>query len=103
MEEFIRSGRIADVILIAIAVETLLAGVYLWRRGQALALAAFVASALAGGSIVLALRAALLQSGWLFVAICLAAALLAHLADLALRLLLSRQAGGVSSKKAVKS
>jgi hypothetical protein len=99
MEEFIRSGRIADVILVAIAVETLLVGIYLWRRGQGLALVSFAASALAGGSIVLALRAVLRESGWLFVAIYLGAALLAHLADLALRLLLARQAGGVSSKE----
>ena len=99
MEEFIRSGRIADVILVAIAVETMLVGFFFWRRGQGLALVSFAASALAGGSIVLALRAVLRESGWLFVAIYLAAALLAHLADLALRLLLARQAGGVPSEE----
>ena len=97
MDEFIRSGRIADVILVALAAETLLVGLYLWRRGQGLALLSFVASSLAGGSLVLALRAILRDTGWLFVAIYLAAALLAHLADLALRLLLTRHAGGVSS------
>jgi hypothetical protein len=99
MEDFIRSGRIADVILVAIAVETLIAGVYFWRRRQALALLSFAASALAGGLIVLALRAALRESGWLFVAIYLAAALLAHLADLALRLLLARRAAGMPSQE----
>ena len=99
MEEFIRSGRIADVILVAIAAETLIVGIYMWRRGQGLALVSFAASGLAGGSIVLALRAVLRESGWLFVAIYLGAALLAHLADLALRLLLARQAGGVPSKE----
>ena len=97
MEEFIRSGRIADVILVAIAVETLLFGFYFWRRGQSLALLSFVASGLAGGAIVLALRAVLREQGWLFVAIYLAAALLAHLADLALRLLFARQAVGMPS------
>lgn len=99
MEEFIRSGRIADVILVAIAAETLIVGIYMWRRGQGLALVSFAASGLAGGSIVLALRAVLRESGWLFVAIYLGAALLAHLADLALRLLLARRAGGVPSKE----
>ena len=74
-------------------------GFYLWRRGQGLALMSFVASSLAGGSLVLALRAVLRESGWLFVAIYLAAALLAHLADIALRLLLARQAAGVPSEE----
>jgi hypothetical protein len=97
MEEFIRSGRIADVILVAIAAETAIVGFYLWRRGQGLALLSFVASSLAGGSLVLAFRASLRESGWLFVAIYLAAALLAHLADIALRLLMARQDGDRSS------
>jgi hypothetical protein len=98
MDEFIRSGRIADVILVALAAELAIMGFYLWRKGQGLALLSFAASSLAGGSLVLALRAVLRDSGWLFVAIYLAAALLAHLADLALRVLLSRHAGGVSSE-----
>jgi hypothetical protein len=99
MDEFIRSGRIADVILVALAAEMAVMGLYLWRRGQGLALMSFAASSLAGGSLVLALRAVLRDSGWLFVAIYLAAALLAHLADIALRLLLARHAGGVSSEE----
>jgi hypothetical protein len=93
MDEFIRSGLIADVILVVIAAETALVGLYLWRRGQGVALFSLIASGLAGGSLVLAFRAVLRESGWLFVAIYLAAALLAHLADIALRLLLARQAG----------
>ena len=97
MDEFIRSGRIADVILVVLVAETLLFGAYIWRRGQVLALVSFVASSLAGGSLVLALRAILQDAGWLYVAICLAAALLAHIADIALRLHSVRQAGGVPS------
>jgi hypothetical protein len=98
MEEFIRSGRIADVILVAIAAEIAIVGFYLWRREQGLALLSFVASGLAGGSLVLAFRALLRESGWLFVAIYLAAALLAHLADIALRVLVARQDGDRSSR-----
>jgi hypothetical protein len=93
MDELIGSGRIADVILVVIAVETALVGFYLWRRGQRVALVSLIASGLAGGALVLAFRAVLQESGWLFAAICLAAALLAHVADIALRLLLARQAG----------
>ena len=100
MEELIRSGRIADIILVALAAETALMGFYLWRKGQAPVLFGFLASSLAGGALVLAFREVLRGSGWLFVAIYLAAALLAHLADIALRLLLARQAGGPSSKDA---
>jgi hypothetical protein len=99
MDEFIRSGRFADVILVVIAAEMLAVSFYLWRRGRGLALMSFVASSLAGGSLVLAMRAILRDSGWLFVAIYLAAALLAHLADIALRLLPERHAGGVPSKE----
>lgn len=97
MDEFIRSGRFADVILVVLAVEMVAVSLYLWRQGRGRALMSFVASGLAGGSLVLAMRAILQDSGWLFVAIYLAAALLAHLADIALRLLPERHAGGVSS------
>jgi hypothetical protein len=45
------------------------------------------------------MRAILRESGWLFVAIYLAAALLAHVADLALRLLTAKHAGGVPAKE----
>jgi len=97
VEEFILSGRIADLALVVLAAEVLFVGVYMWRRGAGLALLSFAASGLAGGSLVLALRAALRDSGWLFVALYLAAALLAHLADLALRLTLTRHAERVPS------
>ena len=97
MDEFIRSGRMADLILVGLAVELAVVGFYLWKRGERLALLSFVASSLAGGALVLALRAALREDGWLFVAIYLAAGLLAHVADLALKLLATRQAGGPPS------
>lgn len=87
METLITSGRIADIILVVIAAETIIIGLYFWRKGRPLALIAFAASGLAGGSLVLALRAVLQQSGWIHIAIYLFAALLAHIADLALRLL----------------
>ena len=97
MEGFVSSGRIADMILVALAIELLVVGFYLWRKGAGLMLVSLAASSLAGGAIVLALRAALQGAGWPFVAIYLAAALLAHMADLALRLLLTRQAEGPAS------
>ena len=87
METLITSGRIADIVLVVIATETIIIGLGWWRKGRPLALIAFAASGLAGGSLVLALRAVLQQSGWIHIAIYLFAALLAHIADLALRLL----------------
>jgi len=59
-----------------------------WRRG----LGFFLTIAILG-ALVLALRAALQQSGWLFVAIYLLGGLLAHIADVALRLGATRHAG----------
>ena len=91
MEGFISSGRIADVILAGIAIELVVVGFYMWRKDQGLALLSLASAGLSGGALVLALRAALRETGWLFVAIYLAAALLAHVADLALRLLMTRQ------------
>ena len=69
MEQFVNSGQIAVVMLVAIAIEIAVAAYYFWRRQRTVLLLSFVANGLAGASLVLALRAALQQSGWLFVAI----------------------------------
>jgi hypothetical protein len=97
MEQFVNSGQVAGVMLVAIAIEIAVAAYYFWRRQRTFLLLSFVANGLAGASLVLALRAALQQSGWLFVAIYLGGALLAHVADVVLRLSASRHAGGVPS------
>jgi hypothetical protein len=97
MEQFVNSGQIATVMLVVLAIEIAVAGYYFWRRQRTFLLLSFVANGLAGAALVLALRAALQQSGWLFVAIYLAGALLAHVADVVLRLSATRHAGGVPS------
>jgi hypothetical protein len=97
MEQFVSSGQVAGVMLVAIAIEIAVAAYYFWRRQRTFLLLSFVANGLAGASLVLALRAALQQSGWLFVAIYLGGALLAHVADVVLRLGATRHAGGVPS------
>lgn len=94
MEQLISGGGIADVILAALAVEVAVVGFILWRRRNVAALYSFIAASLAGGSLVLALKAALGEAGWPFVAIYLLAALLAHGADLVLRLRPVRNTGG---------
>lgn len=97
MEGFVTSGRIADVILVVLAIEIALAGFYFWRRQRTFLLLSFLANGLAGAALVLALRAALQQSGWLFVAIYLLGGLLAHLADVVLRTTATRHADGMAS------
>ncbi len=94
MEQFVNSGQVAAVMLVAIAIEIAVAAYYFWRRQRTLLLLSFVANGLAGAALVLALRAALQQTGWLFVAIYLGGALLAHVADVVLRLSATRPAGG---------
>lgn len=86
MRDLFASGRVVDVILTLVVVEAVaLEG---WRRltGRGLALRALIANLLAGGFLLLALRAALVGADWTWVAASLFAALLAHLADLATRL-----------------
>lgn len=97
MEQFVASGQVAAVILVVLAIEVAAAGYYFWRKQRTILLLSFVANGLAGASLVLALRAALQQSGWLFVAIYLLGGLLAHLADVVLRLNATRHADGVPS------
>ena len=97
MEQFVNSGQIATVILVVVAIEVLVAGYYFWRKQRTALLLSFVANGLAGASLVLALRAALQQTGWLFVAIYLLGGLLAHLADVVLRLMATRHADSVPS------
>ncbi|MCX7351433.1 MAG: hypothetical protein NTZ54_18605 [Alphaproteobacteria bacterium] len=97
MEHFVTSGQIAAVMLVVLAIEIGVAGYYFWLRQRTFLLLSFVANGLAGACLVLALRAALQQSGWLFVAIYLLGGLLAHVADVVLRLGATRHAEGVPS------
>lgn len=99
MDDLIRSGLIADIILLALAAEVAAAGYLAWRGWHRRQLLSVIANSLAGAALVLALRAALQDQAALFVAIWLIAALLAHVADIALRLFATRQAAGVSSRK----
>jgi hypothetical protein len=85
MAEIFIDGRMIDIILALVAVEAvaLLALRAVFGRGPAPA--AFVGNLLAGVFLLLALRNALDGGSWTWMAICLLAALVAHLADLALR------------------
>jgi hypothetical protein len=98
MEDFFRSGLLADVILVVMIAEAVLLLIYRKATGRGLAPADLFAMLLAGACLVLALRAVLTGSSWPVVALCLVAALVAHAADLYRRWLcqVDSAAGNVS-------
>jgi hypothetical protein len=77
------SGRIIDLILLFILLECVFLA--LWRR-PALRLGELLPNILSGAALMLAVRFALVGARWEWVALSLLGALLAHLADLGLRL-----------------
>lgn len=83
--DLVEGGRIVDLILAFVAVQ--FAGLWLYRRttGKGPSPADLAPNLLAGAALLLALRAALTQAGWLWISAFLAAALVAHLVDLARR------------------
>ena len=82
MEDFVRSGRIADLVLLVIAVEA--AALLLWRRrrGGGSSLARILPFLAAAAFLVLALRLALTGGPWQAIAAALGLGGLAHLAGL---------------------
>ena len=86
MTELFESGRVADLILLLIAIEAaLFCMLALIWRGR-VPLAALLLNLAAGACLLLALRAVLTQASWTLAAIWLIAALAAHVGDLILRL-----------------
>jgi hypothetical protein len=80
--ELFGSGRVVDLILALIVLEALALALIHRRTGRGIAPADFLPTLLAGACLLLALRAALAGSGWVWIAAALAGALAAHLADL---------------------
>ncbi len=82
MVEFFASGRIIDLILGLVVIEG--AALALWRRrsGTGPGLQGMAANLLSGACLLLAVRAALTDAAWQWVAVALLGSLLAHLADL---------------------
>jgi hypothetical protein len=79
------SGRIADVILGLVLLEAVALIVYWRRTRRGVAPADVIFNLGAGACLLMALRGALMQTGWHATAFWLAAALVAHLADLSRR------------------
>ena len=79
------SGQIADIILALVVLEAVALIAY-WRvTGRGIAAADLLPNLAAGACLLLALRTAITGAGWIWTAAFLAAALVAHLADLARR------------------
>jgi hypothetical protein len=81
MSEWVASGLVVDLVLAVMALEALLIALFAGRRRGALLL-----GLLPGLVLLLALRAALVGAGWMWVAGLLALSLPFHLADLRRRL-----------------
>lgn len=82
MTELLASGRIVDLILATMVLEGIVLIAYNRRTGRGVAPVDLLINLLAGMCLLLALRAALTGLSWRWTAAWLAAALLAHLADL---------------------
>ena len=86
MQAFFSSGHVADLALLVLLLETL--GLLLWQRrsGRGPGVRAILSLALPGVALMVALRLALTGADWIWLALALVAALLAHVADVAQRL-----------------
>jgi len=93
MEELIRSGRIAHVIIAVLAIELVVVSIHLLRRRRIREFMSASASITAGAALVTALGLALAGGGWMAIGVCLLISLVAHLAELVIRLS-SQDAGG---------
>jgi len=79
------SGRIIDAILVLVAAEAAVLVALHLRTGRGPAPSALLSNLAAGLFLLLALRAALADLSWVWVALPLAAALAAHVSDQRLR------------------
>ena len=86
MEAFLASGRIADLVLVVLALETAALLLMQHRRQGPPGSLDILAAALPGAALVVALRVALTGGPWQGVAAALIAAFALHLIDLRLRL-----------------
>lgn len=81
LESLIASGRIVDIMVAVIAVEVVAVLVFRRFYGGGIPAVPLLLNVGAGGSLMLALRAALGESDWQWIAAFLAASLAFHVAD----------------------
>jgi hypothetical protein len=85
MADLLTSGRAVDLILGLLVIEAAVLLTFHHRTGRGLGARQLLGLLLSGGFLLLALRAALTDAGWLWIGAWLTLALVAHLADLAMR------------------
>jgi hypothetical protein len=85
MQQLVVSGRIVDLILLLVVLEVVVLGYIRARRGSGIAWRSLLPNLFAGAALLLALRAAITGAAWPWIALWLAVAGLAHLADLRTR------------------
>jgi hypothetical protein len=83
--ELFAGGRIVDIILLLMLLEGIALLVYHYKTRRGLTPIAVISNLLAGGFLLLALRAALSAAGWQWIALWLLLALAGHLLDLLMR------------------
>lgn len=88
MNSLFASGRIADLILCLMVIEAL----FVWRiaRSRPAFFADMAPTLLSGACLALALRGALIEAWWGWIALALTFGLFAHVADLVRRLVVPR-------------
>lgn len=85
MAELFASGRLIDLILGLVVVEAIALTVFHRLTGKGVAPRDLVGLLLAGAFLLVAVRFALTGAEWVWIGLWLGLALIAHLADLALR------------------
>lgn len=82
MAEAMLDGRLSTFVVVLVVVEWLVLATWHRRTGKGLSGRQLLPSLAAGVALMLALRAALVDSGWVWVAAFLALSGVAHVADL---------------------
>lgn len=82
MRDLFASGHVVDLILVLVFLEAVFIAIYRGKTGRGVRLREVTASLLVGVFLLLALRCALVDERWPWIATWLLAALIAHLADL---------------------
>jgi hypothetical protein len=85
MSDWITSGRLVDLILVLVVLEAVALLAFHRLTGRGLGPRQLIGVLVSGGCLLLALRAALTGAAWTWIGAWLTIALIAHLADLALR------------------
>jgi len=85
VSELFLSGRIADIVLVFMAVEAIALVFYNVRTGRGPRPLDMLPALLAGVCLALALRAAMVGAGWGWIAFSLTGALAAHVVDVVRR------------------